>query len=73
MMMTFVAYWGIGVPLGYTLGITQAMGPRTIWFGLIAGLTVAAVCLNGRFWWVTRGRFAEPPAPESEPQAIHPE
>ncbi len=73
MMMTFVAYWGIGVPLGYTLGITQAMGPRTIWFGLIAGLTVAAVCLNGRFWWVTRGRFAEPPSAESEPRAIHSE
>ena len=72
MVMTFVAYWGIGVPLGYTLGISWAMGPQTIWFGLIAGLTVAAVCLNGRFWWVTRARLADQLA-VSEASALHPE
>jgi len=54
MVITLVAYWGIGLPLGYTLGIAWSMGPQAMWFGLIAGLTVAAVCLNGRFYLVTR-------------------
>jgi Na+-driven multidrug efflux pump len=38
------------LPLGYTLGIAQGWGPRAIWFGIIAGLTVAAVLLNSRFY-----------------------
>ncbi len=54
MVITFVAYWGFGLPLGYTLGIVRSMGPQAMWMGLIAGLTVAALCLNGRFYWVTR-------------------
>ena len=54
MVFTLVAYWGIGLPLGYTLGITRSLGPQAMWGGLIAGLTVAAVCLTGRFYLVTR-------------------
>ena len=54
MIITFVAYWGVGVPLGYTLGISRSMGPPAMWVGLIAGLTVAAICLNVRFYFVTR-------------------
>ncbi len=54
MVFTLVAYWGIGLPLGYTLGITRSMGPQAMWGGLIAGLTVAALCLTGRFYLVTR-------------------
>ena len=54
MVITLVAYWGMGLPLGYTLGIERSMGPQAMWLGLIAGLTVAAICLNSRFYWVTR-------------------
>ena len=50
MLITVTAYWLIGLPLGYTLGIAQGWGPRAIWFGIIAGLTVAAVLLNSRFY-----------------------
>lgn len=49
MLMTLVAYWGVGLPLGYVLGLTDrvrpAMGPAGFWIGLVAGLTVAAVLL----------------------------
>jgi multidrug resistance protein, MATE family len=31
------------------------MGPAGLWAGLVGGLAVAAVVLNGRFWWLTRG------------------
>jgi MATE family multidrug resistance protein len=47
------AYWGIGMPLGATLGLgllgNAAWGPRGMWLGLIAGLSVAAVLMCARF------------------------
>lgn len=47
------AYWGVGMPLGATLGLgwagSAAWGPKGMWLGLIAGLTVAAVLLGLRF------------------------
>ncbi|HCS28095.1 MAG TPA: MATE family efflux transporter, partial [Spongiibacteraceae bacterium] len=49
MVMTLIAYWGVGLPLGYMLGLTDilrpAMGPAGFWIGLVAGLTAAAVLL----------------------------
>ena len=54
MFLAAFAYWGIGMPLGAGLGLglggfTQAWGPRGMWIGLIAGLTVAAILLGRRF------------------------
>lgn len=52
MVITLFAYWIIALPLGYTLGMTwlsgERWGPHGFWTGLVAGLTVAAVLLNGR-------------------------
>ncbi|MBO3278072.1 MATE family efflux transporter [Pseudomonas schmalbachii] len=49
MLMTLFAYWGIGLPVGYALGLTdwlqEPSGPRGLWQGLIVGLTCAAVML----------------------------
>jgi len=54
MLLAVFAYWGIGMPLGAALGLGihglwPALGPRGMWIGLIAGLTVAAVLLTVRF------------------------
>lgn len=54
MLLAGLAYWGVGMPLGAVLGLglgglTPAMGPRGMWIGLIAGLSVAAVLLGLRF------------------------
>ncbi len=49
MLMTVLAYWVIGLPLGYILGFELGMGARGMWVGLIAGLTVAAAMLPWRF------------------------
>lgn len=57
MAITFVAYWGVGLPLGYTLGIAQQRGPQSMWIGLTAGLFSAAVLLNLRFQSVMRRRI----------------
>jgi MATE family multidrug resistance protein len=53
MLIVLVAYWLIAFPLAYLLGIVLDLGPTGPWFGLIAGLTVAAVLLNARFWWLS--------------------
>ncbi|WKE64062.1 MATE family efflux transporter [Gallaecimonas kandeliae] len=51
-LITMLAYWGIGLPLGYTLGLTDlirpAMGPHGFWIGFIAGLSSAAVMMVWR-------------------------
>jgi MATE family multidrug resistance protein len=52
-LITVLAYWMIGFPIGYWLGIGADWGAAGMWTGLIAGLSVAAVLLNGRFWQVS--------------------
>ncbi|KIL05290.1 MATE family efflux transporter [Stutzerimonas stutzeri] len=52
MVFTLFAYWGIGLPLGYLLGLTDILGPASgpsgLWQGLIAGLSCAAMLLSIR-------------------------
>lgn len=55
MFVNLIAYWLIGLPLGYWMGIINNVGPAGLWIGLIAGLTVAAVLHNIRFYWLTKG------------------
>ncbi len=54
MLITFFAYWCIGLPLGTYLGFVVLERPAGLWWGLIAGLAVAAALLNLRFYHVTR-------------------
>lgn len=49
MVITAFSYWGLGMPLGWTLGIHLGWGPQGLWTGLIAGLSAAAVLLTLRF------------------------
>jgi MATE family multidrug resistance protein len=49
MFLAALAYWGVGMPLGAWLGLHLGWGPRGMWLGLIAGLTVAALLLAWRF------------------------
>jgi MATE family multidrug resistance protein len=53
-VITFVAYWLVALPLGYFLGIRRGFGPSGIWYGLAAGLAVAAVMLGLRFLRLSR-------------------
>ncbi|MBW4889588.1 MATE family efflux transporter [Mucilaginibacter sp. HMF5004] len=47
--ITFVAYWVIGIPVGYYFGIKQNLGAVGVWYGLVLGLMVASVFLFMRF------------------------
>lgn len=44
-----IAYWVIGLPVGYTLAFHFEMGPTGIWLGFITGLTLASAFLITRF------------------------
>ena len=48
-LITLLAYWGIGLPLGYVLGFTLNQGALGVWIGLLAGLAIAAMLLFIRF------------------------
>ncbi|WP_028865323.1 MATE family efflux transporter [Psychromonas aquimarina] len=49
---TFIAYWVVGLPLGYLLSMTDLvvdpLGAKGFWIGITVGLTVAAVLLGQR-------------------------
>ena len=52
MLITLLAYWGIGLPVGYSLGLSDWLGepsePKGLWQGLVVGLTCAALLLGIR-------------------------
>jgi len=45
----FIAYWIIGLPLGYWLGFKGGLGATGIWMGLLVGLTLTATAMFFRF------------------------
>lgn len=47
--ITFVAYWLIGFPISYYLGLHTELKSMGIWIGLLSGLTASAVLLYLRF------------------------
>ena len=48
-LITFVAYWVVGFPVMYYLGLHTSYSSAGIWIGLLAGLTVSGVLLSWRF------------------------
>ncbi|AEX52652.1 MATE family efflux transporter [Rahnella aquatilis] len=56
--ITFVAYWVLGLPVGYALGLTDIlvprMGPSGFWCGFILGLTFAALMMTLRMRWLQK-------------------
>ncbi|HRQ65737.1 MAG TPA: MATE family efflux transporter [Xanthomonadaceae bacterium] len=55
MILTLFAYWLVGMPLGYGLAFPLGWGAPGVWVGLIAGLSVAALLLYARFWYMAHG------------------
>jgi MATE family multidrug resistance protein len=48
-VITFIAYWLIGLPFGYILGFVFGMGVLGIWWGFVLALTTSATMLTRRF------------------------
>ena len=53
-LFTFIAYWIIGFPISYYLGMYTDLKSIGIWIGLLAGLTASALMLYLRFEYMTR-------------------
>jgi len=58
-LITFVAYWGVGFPVMYYLGLKTDLESTGIWFGLLAGLTASAILLYIRFNYLTNKLIGE--------------
>jgi MATE family multidrug resistance protein len=48
-VVTFMAYWVIGLPAGYFLAFTLGFKEKGVWYGLLIGLSVTAIILFLRF------------------------
>ncbi len=48
-VITFVAYWIVGLPIGYFLAFELGWDVQGVWIGLLAGLTTSAILLTLRF------------------------
>lgn len=49
-----IAYWLIGLPLGYFLTFILKFGAAGMWLGFFAGLSTSSVLLNARFLRMTK-------------------
>ena len=54
MVLVFISYWVVGFPVSWFLGKAHMYGSLGIWFGLLAGLTTAAILLYIRFNYLTK-------------------
>jgi MATE family multidrug resistance protein len=52
--ITLVAYWVVGLPFGYFLSSYYELGAFGIWYGLLTGLSIAAIFLFYRFYHLSR-------------------
>jgi len=48
-VITFLAYWVVGLPVGYILGFNFELGVQGVWIGLSIALVVSAILLSLRF------------------------
>lgn len=48
-IVTLIAYWVIGLPVGYILAFYAGLDELGIWYGLLLGLTITGVMLLYRF------------------------
>ncbi|EON76925.1 Multi antimicrobial extrusion protein (Na(+)/drug antiporter), MATE family of MDR efflux pump [Lunatimonas lonarensis] len=53
-LVTLVAYWVVGLPLGYLLAFPFGLDELGIWIGLLTGLTATAVLLFWRFHRISK-------------------
>jgi len=53
-LITFIAYWLIGFPTSYYLGLYTDFKSTGIWIGLLIGLTASAIMLYIRFNYLTK-------------------
>lgn len=56
-VISLIAYWVVGLPIGYLLCFKAGFGVNGIWTGLLIGLSVAAIMLFFRFKMLSKELF----------------
>jgi len=56
---TFLAYWIVGLPVGYYLGLYLHWGVKGVWYGLVLGLMVSSALMFLRFQYISRKHQAK--------------
>jgi MATE family multidrug resistance protein len=51
---TFLAYWVVGIPVGYILGLRLHLGVKGVWYGLVLGLMVSSALMYLRFRYISK-------------------
>jgi MATE family multidrug resistance protein len=64
--ITFVAYWVIGFPISYYLGLHTNLKTTGIWIGLLISLSLSALMLFLRFQYLSRKLIAHLPSSQRE-------
>ncbi|HLU94322.1 MAG TPA: MATE family efflux transporter [Membranihabitans sp.] len=52
-IFVFIAYWVIGIPLGYFLAFHRSWEAQGMWTGLVIGLSVSAILMTTRFFRIS--------------------
>ena len=59
LLTNLFSYWPVGMGLAYLFGFVWEWGVMSVWGGLIAGLSVAAVLHSLRFYLLTQVQIPE--------------
>ncbi|MDM1050191.1 MATE family efflux transporter [Sphingobacterium hotanense] len=54
--ITFFAYWIVGLPIAYFLGVKTGVGVKGIWYGLTLGLLTSSILLYFRYKHIIKKR-----------------
>ncbi len=52
--ISFLSYWGAGLPIGYLLAFPMGLGIYGVWWGLALSLSISASFMTLRFHWKTK-------------------
>jgi MATE family multidrug resistance protein len=58
-LICFTAYWIVGLPISYYLGIKSDYGVNGIWIGLLCGLTASSLLMYARYRYLLARLFKE--------------
>jgi MATE family multidrug resistance protein len=58
-IVTLIAYWVLGLPLGYVMACELGWAEKGIWIGLFTGLTITAVMLFYRFHQLSKKKIKQ--------------
>lgn len=56
-LISFIAYWVIGIPIGCLLSFYFDIGPQGLWIGLVVGFAIAALLLQWRFRYIINRHY----------------